>query len=127
MVRDIQLRDLCRLCRFRGKRAAVLGLVLGSILKPCRLLLVCVRQPYDTKNRMDLLPVCASICLVELGELYKCICEEDAGTRGNQAKLFGIQSRDQLYAVAFMSEYLCFPPEAVLWYSQRSVWASIGS
>lgn len=46
-----------------------------------------VRQAYYTKNRADVLSVCASICLVELEELYKRVYEKDAGICGDQAEL----------------------------------------
>lgn len=65
--------------------------------------------------------MCVSVYLVELEELYKCIYEEDARTCGDQAELFGTQSRDQLHVTALVTGYLHFTQQAVLWYSQSSV------
>lgn len=84
---------------------------------------VCVRQAQDIKNRVALVLVCACICSVEVGELYKCICEEDAETRGDQAELFEVQPRFQLYAIALTTACLRFTQQAVLRGSQSSVWA----
>lgn len=48
-------------------------------------------QQHGSMGRADLhhqqQPVCVSLCLVELKELYRCIYKEDAGQCGDQAEL----------------------------------------
>lgn len=81
-------------------------LALEEISNPdCPLLLVRVRQACNTYDRVRIVSVCASISLAELEELHKCTykrrCKNMCKSGSAQ---FGIQPRDQLHAIALVTE-----------------------